>query len=370
MITQIKSDNSYGDLIIKYLNREFPQVIQMKCNDKIDFITDIMVGTKEVRYGSIPSPESLVVIRKVIRQAMAEDKPIPVLVPWGSLKGDFSDNIDIAEVSGVNRLIQLNKAVQQVHPKGLDVVIRVEDTSGILLFGFDMDTEEVKERVNSYSSKFEELVDILNPDKSIGVVRESRMYNTSFFGKEVEDAFQYFERYLLESDEIADQPEKLVELTSYKKLQELGWKGTIPLEQREHYFNTYRRLYPTEPHYRAVERLALYMCESYARHKLGMTGKKSSWDSYIQVTFVQPIKGLPEGYHDNCVYYRTLPMSQARTHICPWRGKGYLLMTGNSVCAKMASFGNTEIMEQLIESETILTDGTREVTIKTDFIIS
>jgi hypothetical protein len=126
-------------------------------------------------------------------------------------------------------------------------------------------------------------------------------------------------------------------LDSYKTLKELGWKGTISKVQREFYYESYRRNYPDSTTAKNQQRLALYMAESLARYQLNMSGKQEYWPSFIQITFVQPIKGLPEGYHNNCVYYRTIPLSQGRTHICPWRAKGYLKITGKTVSSKITT---------------------------------
>ena len=371
MKTIILNDNPYGGLIQQYFNQEFPRTSVMNNSDKVDLLTNTMIGTKEIRYGCIPNPESLVVIRKTIRESILNNKPIPILVPWGSIKGNFTDSLDIAEVSAINRLVQLSETIEEIYPMGLEIVIRVEDTSGYLLFGFDKDINEVIPIINSYSAQLEQLVEILSPEGTIKVQRESKMENNQSFNEEVHTYLHYFIDYLLESDSMQiDYASQVENMESYITLKSLGWKGIICNEQRNYYYETYKRLYPNENHYNAVKRLALYMCESFVRYKLDMSGKRSYWNDYIQVTFVQPIKGLPEGYHNNCLYYRTLPMSQARTHMCPWRGFGYLQISGNLICAKITSFNNEAITSQIIESKTVISNSEGlNVTINTNYLL-
>lgn len=356
MKTFCGNDDPYAGVILKYFNQEFPQISNMNHSDKIDIICDMMVGTKEIRYDCLPNPESLVTIRKTIRESIVNDVPIPVLVPWGSMKGDYSGNIDVAEVSAINRIIQLNKAVSKVHKKGLDISIRVEDTSGYMLFAYDCNLNIVQKAANDYCSNFARLIQILDTQKCITISFESAMKNSSLFAKQVEDHLQLFEDYLFDTHEVFDS-ENFTTFDSYKELNKIGWKGIICKEQRDHYYSSYTRLYKDSDISISIKRLALYFCQSFVRSKLNMVGNKDYWESYITISFVSPIKGLPEGYHNNRLYYRTLPMSQARTHMCPWRSKGYLQINGNSVCAKLTTFNNKEIISQLYDTEVTLSEG-------------
>jgi hypothetical protein len=353
MRTLCLDENPYQDLIVKYFNQEFPQISKMNHNDKVDIICDIMIGTKEVRYGSLPNPESLVTIRKTIREAVLGDFPIPVLVPWGSMKGDYSGNVDIAEVSAINRLIHLNKTVMQIHPKGLDISMRIEDTSGYVLLSYDQNIELVKNASKQYCDNLIRLITVLDKDKCITPRLESSMEFSEMFDANVKRYVSMFEEYLFESHNSNEK----AELPSYKRLQEKGWIGIIPNEQRQHYYDSYTRLYKDKDISISIKRLALYFCQSFVRYKLGMTGNKKEWSSYVTASFVPPIKGLPDDFHSNRLYYRTLPMSQARTHMCPWRAKGYLQINGNQVCAKLTTFNNDEINSQLFDSIVTLEDN-------------
>jgi hypothetical protein len=117
-----------------------------------------------------------------------------------------------------------------------------------------------------------------------------------------------------------------------------------------------------------TRRLALYLGGSLTRKFLGMSGKKEDWEDCVQLTFVAPVKGIPAGYDRNYAYQRTLPLSQARTHIMPWRAKGYLRISGREVTPKLASFRDVEILESLTKSELRVTDGVSSVTIRTDYV--
>lgn len=330
------SNDPYFQKISEYLYSQFPNVATPTDCELLEILTTILVGTKEIRYGSLPSPESLVTIRKTIREAIENGNAIPVLVPWGSIKAvNFSDDLDVAELMAVQRLVAVNDEVKKFFEPGLDIVIRVEDTSGYQLFSIDVDEEIVSDRVTKYSENFKQLVDILS-NNTIRVIKESQMDKAIHFNSLQDEYYPLFLEYILRTtDMIKFDPAGVKNLPSYKALEQIGWKGIISHEQRQFYYDSYSRNYTDQSLNQS--RLALYMAQALTRHNLHMSGKQDYWKSFIQITFVQPVKGLPEGYHNNCLYYRTIPMSQGRTHICPWRAKGYLKIGGSNVCAKITS---------------------------------
>lgn len=360
---KLKDNNDpYFQQISEYFYSQFPNVAQPTDCELLEIITTILVGTKDIRYGSMPSPESLVVIRKTIRESIENGHAIPILVPWGSLKAvNNGDDVDVAEVMAIQRLVKTNNAVKQFHEPGLDIVIRVEDTSGRELFALDM--TNVDESITKYCDDFTTMVSILSGN-TIRVLKESEMKGANDFVPTQKILTPFFEKYLEDSAVVISvAPSEVYKLKSYKDLQTLGWQGTISNEQRSFYYDSYTRNYTDQS--LNTRRLALYMAQSLARHKLNMSGKQDYWKSFIQITFVQPVKGLPEGYHANALYYRTIPMSQGRTHICPWRAKGYLKISKN-VCAKITSAHDPI---ELFECKLTLADEAKSVDITVRYII-
>ena len=372
MKTKVLNEEPYADIICQHVNREFPHTAQFTQCEVVEAISNLIVGTKEVRYGSLPSPEHLVVLRSAIRQSVEKGHPIPILVPWGSIKSDFSPMLDISEVSAIQRLVQLDSDILNYYNPGTEIVIRVEDTSGYTLFTLEADQEMIKRNIDLYSKDMKNLVSILSPANSIRVELESEMFNAKDFNTFFEINSQQIEEYLLESwNAIQFYPEKVTELESYKLINSRGWKGIISYEQRMHYVEAYKRLYSTWDIATCIKRLSLYFGGAWTRFQLNMTGKQSYWDKFIQLAFIPPIKGLPEGYNFNYVYHRTLPLSQARTHIPPWRAKGYFKINGNTIQHKLTTFGDTETISQLTPVVLEISDDTKNlsVNIKADYLL-
>jgi hypothetical protein len=364
-------DDPYGGLLCNYLQQEFPGAFALDKGDMLEALANAMVGTKETRYGPLPSPEHLVETRKTIREAIAADKPIPVLVPWGSVKADFSAGLDMAEASAIKRLVCLAKTVRGFYPPGVEMVIRIEDISGYSLFELERDMFELRSAINSYSADLKALVAMMGGQVGVRGQLESEMRNAPGFDAAFRENLLLMERYLLASQQIATvAPDHLQNLDEYKALAAKGWRGVISLEQRSHYLDAYRRLYADWDESRLIRRLALYFAGAMTRHQLDMVGRQEHWDRFVQLAFVPPIKGLPEGYNSRYVYWRTLPLSCARTHIPPWRAKGYVKIAGDSVTPKLTTFGDRETIDALVPSKIKIETGGRTIVLGSDYVIT
>ncbi len=369
---KILHNDPYGALLASYIIRHFPQVVQLKTPEVVDAITAILLGTKEYRYGPLPSPESQVTIRNVIRYAISNTIAIPILIPWGSTKTDFGSGVDVAEVMAIKRLIDINEEVKKVYPMGLEIVIRIEDLSGYTLFALDAEEDIIHDAIDKYSTSFEDLVYMLSQG-TIKTIKETDMENASLYeGKLKEYSHLMYEYLVVSHDIIQNDIEEAIDTPQYKALVNAGWRGYVSYEQRWHYYTAYDKLYNHDgaqmPIQSYISRLALYLGGALAKHKLGLLGVQKHWYSYIQLTFVAPIKGLPEGFADHYIYYRTLPLSAARTHICPWRSKGYLQIKDGESVAKLTSWHDTDDLD-LIPAFVTLVDGDKSVVVTTDYQI-
>lgn len=363
MQMKCQSSNPWGSSIMQYLYGLNDNFIPSENGATVDIISNLLIGTKNTRYGTKPSIEGQYRIRQVIKQNVEAGKPIPVLVPWGSIKADFSKRLDIAEVHALSTLSELNKRVKLYYTPGLDINIRIEDWSGVDLFklesGFNVDDSW------SYCDDLENLINMMG---NLNAKRESKMKRKDEFYACAAANTNAILPYLIESAElIKTNPEKCVDLISYKNLKANGWRGIISDAQREHYLHCYRKLYDGEDF--MLRRLSLYFGGSLARFQLGMTGANHEWGkNYIQIVFVPPVKGAPEGYNDNYLYYRTIPMNQCRTHAAPWRAKGYFQIGDDEVpIAKLTTFKNQP--EGLQHDTIIFEEGDKRVVVNSDFVV-
>lgn len=371
MQAKINIEEPYGDLIVKHLHTSFPKAARLNKSELLDTLTDLIIGTKETRYGCLPTPEHHVHLRQIIKKCIDKDQPIPILVPWGSIKANFSGAVDIAEVNAIKRIVDLDCQIKDFYSPGTDTVIRIEDTSGYSLFVLEADYNTIKENSLTYSHSMVAATAILS-NNTIHAQLESLMPNASVFQSYVDRIQPLIEKYLIESHNDSMFGNDLYKFETFQMLELNGWHGIIPWEQRNYYYESYKKLYPNWEIQTAIKRLSIYFAGSWARHTLKMTGAKEEWGKdFIQLSFVPPIKGLPEGYNHNYVYYRTVPLSHARTHIPPWRAKGYLKLTGNDVQCKLTSFNDTELIQNLIPVQATLINEDQKIQtfINTDYLL-
>src|SRR5436190_389180 len=350
------STDPYFRLIAQSIAREFPTNFHGHAIDVVEVLTAEILGTKQQRHGPRPSPESLVAIRNVIRNNVREERPIPFLVPWGSLKPNWT-SIDLAELWALKMLQCLRGRVAAHYPPGVVFNLRVEDASAPNIF-FDKQ-EQTRIASNIYSDDFEQLIKVLELHEMIVPVRETSIVTETFFTAEAEHILPFMLSYLSLPDEAG---------TAFTRLQELGWRGTIPPLMKQFYLELYVRLYPDDTDDQKLYRLARYLSGSLARKRLGMSGVPQRWDlGHIELSFMPIVPGT-EQFFGRRVYYRTLPSAITRNHIPPWRAKGFVVITGeDEVRQRLASFNEPQ---EYNPNTVTLVNGDKEVTVQADYIVA
>jgi len=356
------SDDPYAGTIRSFLVSEFPKLAATK-GDALEAVSSILIGTNNTRYGPVPPPETLVSVRAIVRDSIEKGAPIPVLIPWGGRKTDPTSSIDIAEVMSLRVMEALHRRVQEFHPAGLTINVRLEDLGAWYIYA----NEGGASRASSiaYTEDFQKLAFVLGLTKFIHPIAESSLM----------DERAYFDRsnviaatiygYLMSSE--GRPAEEWSKLVQYEALVGHGWKGLIPREQRDYYLNRYARLYPGDGREKNTARLADYLAGSLVRYQMG--GSAAPAKESILISFVPPVPGAPDRPGTPRLYYRTLPASAARTHIPAWRGKGYLKIGEGTITPKICAFHdvpeNIHRQSVLLESDC----GLVKVKVATDYAI-
>lgn len=290
---------TYEDLITQFMYTSFPK---MNVSSEVQFeaISAELFGTKQRRYGPMPSPEVQAAIRGVLRSS---DR-LNVLVPWGSSKQDATP-LDILEFFAVRQLLCLRDGMRR-HGKEVEFHVRIEDLTDRVLFGVTRAAA-----IDEYAAKFERLLKFMLGD-SVVPIRESMLTNWSSFSLEVENLAPLFYNYLQGRATGTD-------------LQNAGWKGDIPEEQRQYYYTAYQVFYPGQDHKWI---LARYFAATLARVRLSATAMPSG--PVVGLSFNRPVPGTP--VNKNRLYYRTLPERHTSMHRAPWMSTGYFRIGEDNAC--------------------------------------
>lgn len=352
-IKVISADGAYTELIQTYFEQKFPRTFKVSKDSLLEIITTVLIGDKNVRFGPTPKPEALVKIRATILESIEKGVPIPILVPWGGRKADSRYKLDIAEVSAIHQLLSVDESVRKYYEPGLNISVRIEDLNAYWLYRDENKT--VIEDTDAYSNTLVDLITILKGITNIRPVKESCMTTAGLYWETSQNYSDLIYDYLTVSDAY---PDSALSTPEWKALQEIGWTGTIPTEQREYYTNRYKKWDPSITHMQANKKLADYFGGSKARLDLKAKGNPDTpVSSYIQLNFTPPVQGAPSSIFSNTLYYRTVSLDDARTHIAPWRAKGYLEIDdfSNRIAMKVTSFGDDNL-KKLIESTTTLSN--------------
>lgn len=346
-------DCSYGQVIADFLGQEFGASLETPAQ-LLDMISGQFTSTSQNRQGSLPKPEGLVAVRKVISYWVDKGEPIAVLVPWGSKKAMNGKSVDVAELFALRQLMALRNRVAKAYAPGLMINLGIEDLGGQFLW------QDVESRIESakYVRDFVKLVGVMDA-AYINAKPESEIVEYETFAEKAWQMAELLEPYIklkVNGGMLAQIDRQLT------WIQEKGWKGDIPLAQIQFYLNSYEKYYPNQSMDQNIQMISRYLGQSWARYEVGAKLAYPSWgENYVQINFPQPVPGVPASLADRRLYCRTLPMRFSRTHIPPWRARGWVQIDEkDGVVPKLSSFATPPWDDEFENFSVVLSNG-REV---------
>jgi hypothetical protein len=320
----------YGSLVERFFATDYG-LTPATSQATFEAISGLILGTKQYRYGPLPSPEVQTSIRSVIRDAMSTEYPIPVLIPWGASKQDSRFTVDIAELSALHTLSCIDSHVRRLYSPGLYIVFRLEAFGDVYLFNHD---QYRYSQVNDYVSRFTGLARTLLTNAK--VVTEGDYTDYTTFYTTAEDIRPHLEDYLIASDHMPD-----VAYPLPLALVSRGWKGHIGPDARSYYLGAYDSLYPADSLESKYRRLARYFAAAFARRKLNAAGELAHNSAPLEIGFHHPIPG---SNFPRRISYRTIPRKYTHEHRSPWNSRGYVsIAEDGSVTPRLASWNASEV---------------------------
>ncbi len=359
MDVKLLGDDPHANEICRYFATAFPKVVNITASQVLEILTIVLIGDKNLRLGPVPPPEHLVVIRKTISEAIALGVPIPVLVPWGGRKLDKALSLDVAEVSALKQLLGVDEMVKKYYAPGLNISIRIEDLNAEWLY-------KDREGITEYSHGMLSLISMLKGDTILtGILESTMMSYASYFRTS-----EMYSKLLAPVIHARMEGVDIDKVAEFAKLLEAGWQGDVPKEQVDYYIDRYKVMDPGKTNEQYAAKLADYFGGSKARYDLGGRGNPTSMvTSFIQINFATPVPNAPVSLFNNTLYYRTVPTNHGRTHIAPWRSKGFLeIDVDNTVKVKVTNWGNKDLIDSLCSAQVEATDGTNKVLVSVDYL--
>jgi hypothetical protein len=252
--------------------------------------------------------------------------------------------------------MELHRKVQNVHAPGMLVNLGIEDLGGEYLWKDEGDA--VFQASRRYVSDLVRLVSILGLRSVIDAVPESELTTPNIFNQAADDIYDPLLTALISPGDT----------NAMQILRDQGWKGYLPAPMVAFYMERYVTLYPHLTEMGRLRKLARYLAQSFARYRVGAKVKYKQWDNqYIHIDFAVPIPGMPAALAGRRIFLRTLPTRYSRTHLPPWRAKGYMLITQTDVTPKLTAFTDT-VCRDLNAATAQITDGQDQLTVRMDYL--
>lgn len=360
------TDTIYGPTIELFMAAQLPSV-QLPKGQMLDAVTEALLSTSQHRLGPRPSPENLVEIRRVVTAAITEGRRVPIFVAWGSRKPNNVAGPDIAEVMGLRMLECLNDRVKRFYPAGVEVNIGLEDLGG--QFTRQGERQEIIDGIPKYADAMVKLTDVLGLSSWVKTIPESTLVTRG----------EFFAKANVVSGALVDAlwqfaATRTVEVEQQAALAEVGWKGGLNEESVNYYLGRYAKLYPEMSIAGRISKLSRYWGAASARYQVGAKVANKEWldpqHGYINLSFVEPIPGMPSELANRRLYYRTVPVSYTKNHLPAWRSKGYLRISENGdVAPKLANAGEVLSLDLHRNTITLTKDGSESVEVQADYTL-
>ena len=310
----------YSHLVETLIRRDFPIVKASSAEDQVSDILSEFISTKQNRIGSIPEPETLVALKSNIRYWVQRSAPIPLLSVGAAVKLPPGEGvIDLAELIALKVLQCLHDRVKQIYEPGITVRHRLDDlTERSISEG----TPNLDPAIIDYVIGFTKLIEILDMDSWLTPVPESSQVSAFAWLNSVDYLRPVFQAYLEASTGVKEECHS--ELHTFKRLEQLGWKGVVPFAQRKWWLDRYETNYPDRTFEEYQKMMATYLANTLTRSQMNARGTLPNWDGkHIELSWAPRLPYTPIG--SARIHYRSIPRSEGGGNNIPfWAAKAVI----------------------------------------------
>ena len=322
------------------------------------------------------SPDVLAANRAVLEARIANcigrGVPIAAQMLWSPKKhwvvGSDSD-VDIAELTALNTLLSVHNSVRLIHSPGLMFTFYVEDVEFEFMEGLEPELKDARTR---YLNGLRGIVHALGLEDVFAFLKMSDKsldeQERRDWVAQMEENFDALERYWYESEKHGLAGYDTYH--SYQALRQLGWRGSIPEEMRNHYL---RRLGAIKERSRAekVGMILRNFAGMLLHHQKNLLTRGSEAPP-IKFSFIPPAPGAPAELLGGRIDMRFVSRK-----ICsrvgtagPWSTKGYFRQRDGQVTPTFASWHQRiEPQSRFVIGHLTLVRGDREAAVRADVLV-
>ena len=277
--------------------------------------------------------------------------------------------VDLAELLAFQTLISIDSAVRSVYRAGMSFVIDFEDLEFQFMEG---QTEEVVNAQERYISGLKCILAALGFDELFVLRKISEHAQDAEqlrrWRQQMSENYQALQAYWYESE--ACPVWSWETLPSFKKIRELGWKGSIPPEMRRYYLGLLGKPIDTSD-VKKVDMVLRNLATILLHYQAGLL-RGSGQIQPIKFSFVRSAAGAPATLQEGRLDIRFAPrkLCSRVNAAAPWSTKGFVCGRGNEM--RIAFRGWRELADSRYRfAEGWLTIGRHDVwaSIRADFML-
>lgn len=248
-------------------------------------VSECLIGSKQIRHGSMPSPDNTRHIQTVVNACISKGQPITLLVMWGAVKAYADRAVDLVDLMALHRLHMVNEHVKTLYPPGIHVKLIWEDFTETVMVG----TPSI-----AYTDSFKRLLAHLNLS-FIELILESTLTPGPNY---IRDIVQF--AGAIEAGCAAD----------------VGWRGDVPWE---YYMERSKSQFPDHEDTFRRSVLSTYFGICLARYKHNVLPNHT-----LKCSFCPYLPEVPDSMRVGRLEYKTKTGKSCKCTTPPWAGLGVL----------------------------------------------
>lgn len=278
-------------------------------------ILGIFVGTTgTTRLGPEPSLNTKQEVLRRIQYKLDRNEPFEVSCAWGAIKTVSSDikSVDLAELLTFSQYAAINRQIKSVYEPGVRFNLYMGDDYYEYLYGQNPKIKNYCKGMCELAKDYEEV----NP-----IYISESVYKIPNVKEVCEKNYELLKEYW--NDTTGLEEEQFCTLSSYRRLEEAGWVGIIPIGMRDFYKKRMQQNYTDKNEDFWTEKILRFFAYGLFISQNDLMNRKKIELSTVDSCLLRvPPPGLPRKLYSNRIRMRITPENMMKHSAPPWTVAG------------------------------------------------
>lgn len=301
--------------------RKFEYKVSVKKNLE-ETILEIFIGTcSTTRLGPRPIENTRNNILKRIKYKINKGEPLEVSSAWGAIKtvSTQKKGVDIAEMFMFSQYESIYRRIKKVYPPGVIFNIYLGDSYYEYLYGYDNNIKEYCNGMVKLARKYEGITPHYM-SKIVAKIDDSDLI--------CQHNYELLRDFWNETTGMKEMD--FCKTETYKRLDEAGWVGIIPVTMRDFYLKRMKNNYKDKDENFWIEKVLKFFSYGMFISQYDLMGRNNPDTSTVDSCLLRiPPPGLPKNLYSNRIRMRIAPENIIRNSAPPWTVSGAVSIRKN-----------------------------------------